>query len=305
MKNQSQEIKAPTPRHRQSIALGVFFGILAAINFTLMSFFGKLIGDKASIETILFARFSTSLVLIFPWVMSNFQDVREVSHPTKILLRSVLTLLSLVCFFYSLQFISLANTLLLNNTAPLFVPIVAGLTFGVKTSYRVWLGIMIGFIGIGLVLNPSQNFFEFASLIGLCSGLFAAIAIVTIRSLTKTASILQILFYNFLICSILTALFLPLHWKPLDSHTLLLLSGLGLFGTIYQLLSTLAFAKAPVRITSTLMFLCIVFGVIIDFIAWHQIPKSSTLLGMALVIAGGVVTLYFGRKEIYEPLNKK
>lgn len=294
----SEDVKTTTLMHKQDIVLGVILGVLASICFTMMSLFGKLIGDNASIDTILFARFAISLLLILPWVVKNPNHIIEVIQPSKLILRSLLTLLALGCFFYSLRFISLANALLLNNTAPLFVPLVAWVSLGVKTSYQVWMGLILGFVGIALVLNPTQNLFELPSLIALSSGVFAGIAVVTIRSLTKIASVVQILFYNFLFCTIVTGLLLPFDWKRLDVHTLLLLLGTGLFGAIYQFFSTLSFAKASVRLVSSLMFLCIVFGVFADFIIWHNIPQPFTLLGMLLVIAGGAITLYFGQKEM-------
>ena len=144
---------------------------------------------------------------------------------------------------------------MLNNTFPLFVPLVALCLYRTKTSYKVWLGIIVGFIGIGLVLNPTPQFFKPVALIGLLSGALAAVSVVIIRSLTKTTPILQILFYNFLICSLLSGLFLPFGWQEISLKTLGLLVLLGLFGALYQVCSTLSFAKAPVRLTSPLMFL--------------------------------------------------
>lgn len=302
--HQETDFKLVAPRHKQNIVLGVVFAILGAISFTLMSLFGKFIGEKASIDTILFARFAISLVLVIPWATQNWQDVIKVDQPLKFLIRSLFTLLSLACFFYSLKFISLANALLLNNTAPLFVPLVALISMGVKTSHKVLSGIVLGFVGIALVLNPTQQFFDWASFIGLLSGVFAAMGIVAIRSLTKMASIVQILFYNFLICSIFTGLILPLDWKAFDFDTGLLLFGLGLCGAAYQFFSTLSYAKAPVRLMSSFMFLCIVFGVLVDFVLWRQIPSLLTSMGMMLVIIGGALTIYLGKREMASTLGK-
>lgn len=284
--------------HEQHVGRGVFFAILAALSFTLMSLFGKIIGDLASTDTIIFFRFFISLILLTPWIVKDPKAVLHIAKPMTIISRSLFTLLAFVCFFYALKFIPLSNALLLNNSFPLFVPIAVWLMAGHRTSYKVWSGIVLGFIGIALVLQPGSGFFQFASVIGLASGILAAIAIVIIRRLTKIAPVTQILFYNFLICSILTALFLPLGWQSFDRRTFLFLIAVGVFGAAYQLFSTLSYAKAPVRITSPLLFLCIPFGVIADWLFWHKIPDLFALIGMACVIAGGVITIYFGQKEI-------
>ncbi len=53
------------------------------------------------------------------------------------------------------------------------------------TPHKVWLGIVLGFIGVGLVLKPAPGFFQVASIFGLASGILAVIAVMIIRGLTK------------------------------------------------------------------------------------------------------------------------
>jgi drug/metabolite transporter (DMT)-like permease len=284
--------------HEQRIGKGVLFAILAALSFTTMSLFGKIIGDRVSTDMILFARFFISLVLLMPWVIKKPTEVLSLAKPMTLITRSFFTLLAFICFFYALKFMPLSNALLLNNTFPLFVPIVAWFIGRHSTPRKVWLGIVLGFIGVGLALKPTSNFFQIASIIGLASGILGAIAIVIIRNLTKTTPVIQILFYNFFICSVLTGIFLPFGWQSFDARTLFLLIGVGLFGSAYQFFSTLSYAMAPVRITSSLMFLCILFGIIADWLIWYKIPDTITLAGMVCVIAGGLTTIYFGQKEL-------
>lgn len=284
--------------HKQHIGKGVTFALFAAISFTLMSLFGKIIGDRASIDMVLFARFFISLVLITPWVIKKPKEVLYLAKPSTIVTRSFFTLVSVACFFYALKFIPLSGALLLNNTFPLFVPIVAWFTGRHHTPYKVWIGISLGFIGVGLILQPASGLFQIASLVGLISGVLAAIAIVIIRQLTKTSPVTQILFYNFFICSLITGFLLPFGWQSFNTSIVLLLFGVGFFGAAYQFFSTLSYAKSPVRITSPLMFLCILFGIIADWLIWHKIPNGITLIGMFFVVVGGIIVVYFGHKEV-------
>jgi len=294
----------PTIQHKQHVFLGVIFAILAATTFTLMGMIIKFIGNAAPINTIIFARFTISLVLILPWIAKNPKQIIHVPQPIKIIIRSAVTLIAFSSFFYALEFIPLSNALLLNSTSPLFVPLITWCLFKVKTPPKVWGGIILGFIGIVLVLNPNPKIFQLPSLIGLCSGVATAIAVVTVRSLTKHISILQILFYNFFICSILSGISLPFTWKPIGSTTLFLLLWLGILGTLYQFFSALSLAKAPVRLTAPLLFLSIVLGVAADFIVWNQIPDTLALIGISLVIIGGIITIYFGQKAFTSNIKK-
>lgn len=284
--------------HKQHVMTGVVFMILSALSYSLMSLIGKLIDNEVSTTSIIFSRFLISLILILPWAIKNFHEIIPVAQPLKLFLRSVCSLIGFGSFFYSLNSLSLTNALLLYNTFPLFIPLVVLCYSKTKTPPRMWIGIILGFLGVIFVLDPEPHFFKLGSLYGLCSGVFSALAIVLIRSLTKMNSVLQILFYNFLICSILIGVLLPFDWKPLNAETLLLLLGVGICGATFQFFSTLAFAKAPVRITSPLMFLCVIFGLIADFAIWDQVPSVLTFIGVIFVILGGILTIYFGQKDI-------
>ena len=285
-------------KHEQHLLSGVIFAILASLSFTLMSLMTKLIGNRASVDTVVFARFFISLILIIPWVMKHPKETLKITYPFRLISRTIFGLLALGSFFYALRFISLTEGLLLNNTSPLFIPLLVWITHQVKTPHKIWMGIILGFIGIVFVLKPGVGLFQPVALIALLSGLFAAIAFVTIRSLTKTLPILHILFYNFLISSLISGIFLAFNWKPLNLDISLLLLAVGIFGAVYQLLSILSIAKAPIRITSSLQLLSIVFGALADFLIWHQIPDLYSVIGICLVILGGVLTIYFGQKEL-------
>lgn len=156
--------------HEQHVGRGVSFAILAALCYTVMSLLGKVIGDRASTDTILFSRFFISLLLLMPWVIKNPKAALRTAKPMTIIARSLFTLLAFACFFYALKYIPLSDALLLNNTFPLFVPITAWVMGGHRTPAQMWLGILLGFIGVGLVLKPSAGVLSFASYIGLASG---------------------------------------------------------------------------------------------------------------------------------------
>jgi drug/metabolite transporter (DMT)-like permease len=286
-------------QHKQHLGTSVLFAVITAISFSLMSLLGKIIGDRASTDVVLFARFSISLFILIPWIIKHPHAALKVAHPKKLIWRSCFSLLSFACFFYALRFISLTNAIVLNNTFPLFVPIVALIHSQAKTSRKVWLGIIVGFLGVLFVLQPDIHVFQPYSLIALASGIFGAIAIVMIRHLTKTVSTLQILFYYFVFNTLATAIVLPFQWQSLTSDILLLLLGVGICGALYQLFRTLCFAKAPVRLISPILSVMLVSGgLIADFLIWHEFPNFLGVIGIFCIVLGGTLSIYFGQKEL-------
>jgi drug/metabolite transporter (DMT)-like permease len=286
-------------QHKQHLPTSILFAVIAALSFSAMSLLGKIIGDRASTDTVLFSRFAISLIILIPWIIRHPYSALKVAHPKKLLWRSCFSLLSFACFFYALRFITLTDAIVLNNTFPLFVPLVALIHSQTKTSRKVWLGIIVGFIGILFVMQPDIHFFQPYALIALASGIFGAIAIVMIRHLTKTVSTLQILFYYFVFNTLATGLVLPFNWQTLESEILLLLLGVGICGALYQLFSTLCFAKAPVRLISPILSIVIVAGgLFADFIMWGDLPNFLGFIGILCIVVGGTLSIYFGQQEL-------
>jgi len=283
--------------HPQNIKRGILYGTISAFFFALMSVLVKKIGSNLPTSMLLFFRFGTSLILILPWVIKSPNFSFKVQQPARYAIRIVSALLGLFFVFYTIKFIPLVDVLLLNNTAPLFVPIVALLLIGVKTSHKAYAGIFLGFIGVVIILNPGHEIISPAALMALASGVLVAIAIVQIRILSKTSSATQMLFYYFLVSTIICGAFTFFEWRsPPNLTTWLLLVGIGLCGTIYQTLATLTYATAPVRLMSPLIFLMVVFGGFFDWLVWHHTPSLLTILGALLVIIGAGITIYFGQK---------
>lgn len=291
-----------TPRE-QNLIVGATYGIIAAFCFATMSVFVKLIGNDLPTSMVLFARFFTGLMVILPWVIVKPDFSFKVSQPIRYVVRILSTLTALFCIFYAIKFMSLATALLLSNTAPFFVPLIAWLTLGIKTPKPVYFGILIGFIGVGLVLSPSKEIFSFPALIGLSSGLLVAISMLQIRLMSKTNSVEQVLFYYFLISAIILGVLAFAQWKtPSSPKIWLFLLGVGIFGTLHQIFSTVSYATAPVRLMSPLIFLMVFFGGIFDWLLWNKIPSWLAISGALCIILGILVTVYFGKNEIMPKL---
>lgn len=284
----------------QNIKFGVLYGIISSFSFSMMSVFAKLIGNDLPTSTLIFFRFGTSLILIAPWILIDRNFTFKIHQPIRYVIRILAALLALFSIFHAIKFIPLVDALLLNNTAPLFVPIIAFIITGAKTPKKAIWGIVLGFVGVGIILNPGKELFSSsASLIALASGILAALAIVQMRLISKTSTTKQMLFYYFLVSTIVSGVIASLQWKTPENLIIwFLLLGIGIFGTLYQLFATLSYVTAPVRLMSPLLFLTVIFGGIFDWIIWKNTPSMLIVTGAVLIILGSIIAIYFGNKHI-------
>lgn len=299
-----QPIHKVEHHHAQHLGRGIIYAIISALSFAVMSVFVKMIGTQLPTAMPIFFRFAISFILLLPWVLTSSAFRFELAQPIRYVIRILSALLALFLMFYALKFMPLMNALLLNNTAPLFVPIIAYFLTGAKTPHKAWLGIVIGFIGIVLILHPDQHIFSNpASLIALISGILAALAIVQLRLISKTSSVIQMLFYYFLVSTLVSGIVAAIQWQAPTPQVWWLLLGVGIFGALYQVFATWAYVAAPVRLVSPLMFFMVIFGGLLDWAIWGHVPGKITLIGSAIIVIGSIITIYFGKSGIVKKIN--
>jgi drug/metabolite transporter (DMT)-like permease len=222
---------------------------------------------------------------------------RPLSHLT----RSLIGLGSMACFFYAIARMPLGEAVLLNYSAPLFIPFVAWAWFGEPVSGRLLAVIGLGFVGIALILKPGLGLFTPVALIGLVSGIFAAIAMTGARDLTRTEPSSRIVFYFTLTSTLASALVLPWAWQTPAAHAWFGLVGIGVCASAAQLFMTRAYSLAPASQCGPFMYATIVFAAILGWMFWGEVPDGLSVLGAIVVCATGVLMLRQGKDEAAAP----
>lgn len=282
---------------RKATLIGVLFAILASFLYAGMSVFVKLLGEGQTTVTVVFARFLFGFICLSPWFFQRPSELK-VDHLGRVLVRCVTSVLAMMCMFYALKYLSVADALLLNNTFPLFLPLLSFLFLRIKTPFLMMVGIVIGFIGVGLILNPKVQPLNWPLFAALLSGFLAALALLQIRLLTRSSTPKQIVFYLLLFGTIVMGLMLPFSFiRPnlLQGFFLILI---GLLGAFYQVLMTLSLKYAKASVVSPIYYSCILFSIFFDWAIWHKVPHEIELIGMGLIILGGILTIVFSEKEI-------
>jgi len=208
-------------------------------------------------------------------------------------LRAFFGTVATLLYVIALNYIPLINATLLFNTTPLFVPIFCLLILKVKISWKVWIAILVGFIGILFIIRPNlSSFGRPGDLLGLGSGIFLALAFTMVKVLTTTEPIKRINFYFFSIGTLLTIPFLFFS-EPLPS-----LSNwgwavmTGLFFILCQIFLIKAYQCAEPHEVGVFQYSSVVFAGFFDWIIWNKVPSLLTFIGIVLVIIGGALAIW-------------
>jgi len=282
---------------------GILFMLLASLSFAFMGGFAKVVSQMLPPVEVTFFRniFGVVLVGLSIWKIPLKQ---RGGKPFLLLFRGSMGFLALLAYFYIMAHIPLGEAVTYNKTSPIFVAIFAYIFLHEKLSKYALVAIVLGFIGIVFVAQPQGGTFDRYDILGIFSGIGAALAYTSIRELRKyydTRTIVMSFMGVGTIAPLLLMLLTPYIEVSQEFEWMFAkfvmpqgvewgyVTAVGVFATISQLLMTKAYELTKAGIVGTISYSNIVFALIIGIILGDPIPNIWTIFGILLVITSGLL----------------
>ncbi len=257
----------------------------------------KWVAEDVPVPMIVFIQYAICLLVMLPrFVGKPWQHLRTERWGAH-WVRGTGGWLCFYTYYVALAQIPLVDATLLRNTAPLFVPLVALLWLSVKVPMLRWLPLILGFVGVIFILRPGGETVGWGHVIGLMSGLTLAISMVGTRTLSRTDSSKNIMFYYFLLSFIYSLPLAVYHWQdiPLKAWPYLIFIGLSIFVAMW--LYTKAFSYAKASVVSPINYFAVVVSGVLGWLIWGYIPTQTALVGAVLVVMAGLLSIYLSSRE--------
>lgn len=221
-------------------------------------------------------------------------------HARTHVVRGLSGFVSLVMYFYAISMIPLAAAVTLNYTSPLFLVLLLMLWLR-EPVRRGFYGILgAGFVGVILLLQPTLARDQWlGAVFGLGSGIISSIAYFNVRRLGELGEPEWRTVFYFSAMSALGGLPWLLLVNPfhaIDLRGWLLLLGVGGFGALAQLCMTAAYKRGKTLVSASLAYSTVVFSSTFGMLLWDESLPWSGWLGVALIIASGVLATALSRR---------
>lgn len=296
-----------TKRPEKRIALGITFSIIYGLLASCLGATVKLAMSKGvPLTSIILWRNLVGAIALFLWIIAlsshrgNFQYLKTPQLKMQSL-RCITGLIAVCLYFYSLKTIPLSDATLLLFTSPIFVPIIAFFWQRLALHHEMWWGLIISFIGIGIVLNPGKEIFQLGSILALISGISAAVAILSLRLSHYSEPGERTLFYNFGLATVImlaaTAFTFKDTWLSLNWDTLLWLLAIGLIALTAQIFLTAGAKYAPMRLLSPFFYSAVIMSLFFDLWIWETPITSQIIWGCGLILLGNVLMVVLYPKD--------
>jgi drug/metabolite transporter (DMT)-like permease len=282
---------APPGHKPENLSLAAVLTTAAFFCVAMVGTLAKVSGQYTSTGVLLLFQNLICLVFITPVVMrGGWASLRTVKLGLHVL-RAVTGTACWYALFFAITQIPLANATLLTYSAPLWMPLIAWIVTRRGVSRPTWVGAALGFAGVMLVLQPRGHAFSGGEVAALAGALLLAVAMMSVRWLGATEPIMRVLFYYFLLSTVLSVPIAVFDWQPFPAQAWGWLTGLGFAQLLSQVLIVVAYRYASAEKVGPFIYSVIVFTALIDWVIWGHAPTLITYVGMALVIGGGLVAV--------------
>jgi drug/metabolite transporter (DMT)-like permease len=274
---------------------GIIFILLAALGFSLMTFFVRISGDLPTMQKAFFRNFVALIVASVAIFKSNEGFHIGKGNRLDLLLRASFGTAGLISNFYAVDRLGIADANMLNKLSPFFAIILSIFILKEIPNRFDILTTIIAFIGALFIIRPTGAFTSvFPALIGLLGGFCAGTAYVFVRKLTKNGVKTPVIVFAFSLFSCLVTLpFLLVGYVTMRPIQWLYLVLAGVSASLGQFAITTAYKYAPAKEISVFDYTQVIFAALLGLIFLGEVPVLYSLLGYTIII--GIAVLRWHR----------
>lgn len=287
---QQSPMQRLSPNHRGAVwMMGATIGF--TINGALVKTLAQLDMDAFQIS---FARAFFALLAILPFVWHERRTVLKSRHWGTHLLRGLAGAIAMLCGFYAVSKMPLADVTALGFTQPLFTTLLAFLLLGEVVRWRRWSATVVGFLGVLVIVRPGAETFEPTALAALAMALGIALAVTLVKRFPANESRVTMLLAFCVTSIVISAPPAFYVWRTPNLEELFLLLGTGVLGVASQSMIIRAYQNGEASFIAPFDYSKLLFAGLIGYFLFGEVPDHWTFAGAAIIVGA---TLYILQRE--------
>lgn len=277
---------------------GIFFIISAGFFFALMTLFIRISGDLPTMQKTFFRNAVAAIVAVAMLAKSKEGFRIKKSSYGDLFWRSICGTLGMVCNFYAVDHMGLADANILNKLSPFFAILMSIMILKEKANIVEWISVAVAFIGAVFVVKPAMNMQFVVAMIGVLGGLGAGMAYTFVRKLGKKGERgpVIVMFFSLFSCAFTLPFFL-VQYQPMTGRQWLYLILAGVCAAGGQLSITKAYTKAPAKEISVFDYTQVLFAALLGFFFLGQIPDVLSVIGYVIIIGSAIFKWNYLQKQ--------
>ena len=307
---------------RNRMVLGILSLCLGVLVFSLQDPLVKAVSSGYPVTEVMAIRSIVALPILIVLVHADVGLHAILSRRFGLLtMRAFIQFTSYTVYYLAIAALPLADAVALYFMAPLFIMALAGPYLGERVSWRTLATVLIGLLGVLVMLRPGAGLFDWAALLSLGSAALYGFSQLMARKIGDTESSTVMAFYQngaYLVGAAVVAgtfhlagithavhpslefLVRPWLWPTLPDF--LKMAACGFVASAGMILLSQAYRMAPANRVATFEYTGILWSPLWGFLFFAEVPRSTTVIGAALIIGAGLLALSTERRKSAAPV---
>mgnify|MGYP006083269827 FL=1 len=270
-----------------------------------LDIFAKLLSEDYPVTQVTWTRFFFHAIWLLPMIVWQKAKLFSVPEKPKLqLLRGVSLTLATLFFFAAIVTNDIPEALTLLFISPLVVAILSPFILGERFDLFIGVGVLIGFIGVIVVLQPDSEQFDPTLLFALVAGFCYALYIIITKKLSFRAPPVLTLFYSAIVGIVIMSLIVVPYWTTPDLKGVLMGAAMGFFAAASHFMIIKAFEFASASELSPFNYFEIVVAIILSYLVFGVLPNVQAILGLIIIILSGLYVSWRAMKNNQDQESK-
>ena len=279
---------------------GAAWMLMSSFAFAAGSVAIKTIGRDLPSAEIVFFRCLFGLTVVVPFVVRYGFAVFRTQRPDLHIVRVMCAAVGMNCGFYAMTNLDLATAVSLSYTRPLFMIVLAVMFMGEVVRWRRGLATLIGFMGVIVMLGPTDVAFTLPALSGLMAALAVAGAMSVVKQQAAVDGPATIMVWFGVGTAIITSVPAAFYWMSPTATQWALLFAIGTISSIGQYLMIRALAIGEITVMNPIDYVQIILGAFSGYVLFAEVPTVWTAIG-AMIIVTSTLYILFREAAINKP----
>jgi drug/metabolite transporter (DMT)-like permease len=259
---------------------------------TIMAIAGRETTRELDVFQIMEMRSILGLFMLYPLIYlgGGFATLKT-ARPWEHIARNVAHYGAQFSWFLALTLIPLAQVISIEFTMPIWTAILAVVFLGERMGLWKNLAVVLGVVGVVIVVRPGTNEIVPGQLIALAAAVGFAISVTMVKSLTRTDSVVTILFWMLVIQSVIGIAPALAVWQWPTPYVWGWVVVIAFLGTFSHYCLTRAMLHADATIVVPMDFLRVPLAALTGWLIYNERLDTFTILGAALILSGNLLNL--------------
>jgi drug/metabolite transporter (DMT)-like permease len=230
--------------------------------------------------------------LLLPLVIaSGGLSEMKTSHPWRHVWRNAVHYFAQYAWLVAVTLIPLAQVISIEFTMPVWTALLAVLFLGENLNRWKVAAIILGLVGVVVIVRPTVDSIEQGQLLSLGAAFGFSISVILVKALTRTESVVRIIFWMLVIQGIIGAVPAMLVWQPVPFDLWPWIVLVAICGTFSHYCMARAMTHADTTIVVPMDFLRVPLVAVTGWLVYAEAIDLFTATGAVLILLGNLLNL--------------